>query len=87
MGEKSEDPKAHSLAEGSDSEEDDNELVGLLEGDEPLQMLNASSAPGVNSLRDSEISRSLITTYEKSANTIFSDEDETVPTLNPVERR
>ena len=83
MGEKFKDPKAHSLAEASDSEEDDNEPVGPLEGDEPPQMPNASVAPAVNILGDKEFSRSMVDT----APTTFSDEEGTVPTLNPVERR
>ena len=85
VGDKSEDPRAHRLVEGSDSEEEDNVPVGPLEGEEPPQLPTASIAPGVNRL-DNEPSRSFIATSEKSAHTIFSDEDEPVPTLNPVEK-
>ena len=86
VGDKSEDPRAHRLVEGSDSEEEDNVPVGPPEGEEPPQLPTASIAPGVNRL-DNELPRSFVGTSEKSAHTILSEEDEPVPTLNPVERR
>ena len=86
VGDKSEDHKTHSLADGSDSEEEDNVPVGPQEGEETSQLPTASVAPVVNRL-DNELPRSLVKTSEKSAHTICSEEDEPVPTLNPVERR
>ena len=68
---------------GSDSEDDNNEPVGPLEGDEPPQTPGASVAPRVHTTQDKQASGSLVTT----APAALSDGEETVPTLNPVEKR
>ena len=86
MGDKPEDHKTHRLAEGSDSEEEDNVPVGLQGGEEPSQLPTASIAPVLNRL-DNELPRSVVETSENSAHTLLSEEDEPVPTLNPMERR
>ena len=83
MGTKSVDPKAHRLAILSDSEDEDNEPVGPLEGDEPPQTPGASAAPGIHTAQDKPTSGSLVTT----APAALSDGEETVPTLDPVKRR
>ena len=85
MGDKSEEHKTHRSGDLSESEDEDNVPVGPQGGDEPPQLPTSSLAPVVNR-EDKELPRSAIETAESTAHTPFSEEDETVPTLNPMER-
>ena len=86
MGDKSDELKTHRSGELSDSEEEDNVPVGPQGGDEPPQLPTTELAPVINR-EDKDLPRSAVETVESSAHNSFSEEDETIPTLNPMERR
>ena len=76
----------HRSGDFSESEDEDNVSVGPQGGDEPPQLPTPSLAPVVNK-EQTYRPRSASENAESNAHNSFSEEDETVPTLNPMERR
>ena len=70
----------------SESEDEDNVSVGPQGGDEPPQLPTTSPAPVVNK-EQTYLPRSASENAESNAHSSPREEDETLPTLNPMERR
>ena len=72
--------------EFSDSDSEDNVSVGPQGGDEPLQIPTTSPA-AVGNKEQTYLPRPAFEHAEGNAHTSPREEDETVPTLNPIARR